>query len=548
MLKKVISILVAVLVHSTLTGKELVVGTDFHCWACQTPLDEFDQKCSRCGTGTICPSCGKCKCDYRPSGGNTPQSAKELFEKLVDGAEEVRVSGVADQQKVEGEVLAMLVQESGIPDAVAPRKVQESIIPADFQDETFKAIAEVVFPRARSGQVFNPNVMKSIIKNPEVTQEAVGLCSATYDAKALPAYLEAIRNASKRGLALMAMTDVGQELLDGGQPDLETAFDAITRARDVLSRPTHLLSVVRQEREELPAYLLELEHRQLERDFIGLDTGFTHFNRVANGLCEGLTVIAGSPSVGKTTFMSQMQHETSRLNRVPTIFFSYEQSKDELRVKALARLGMVNSRDVLRGKLSVDMGQWEKVKKAAIKMFEYSELLHIIEADAFTTIDKVQAIVEGVMNRHKTDKAAVFVDYLQKVPMPEGKGFSSRREDVSFVCSEFRRLSRALHIPVVALSSEARAAYNKKTFDAFKESGEIEYSTDIAAVFQTDRVRTQEFAAKGSPNRAVDLAVVKNRNGEVGTIQFTFYTEFAWFKEGDFKHAQYDEALPNEGA
>jgi len=520
---------------------------DFHCWYCKEPLDEHDDKCERCDEGTICPSCGKCRCDYQGKGGSalTPQSARALFEKLVDESEEIRTTRTPDLEPVEREVMAALIQEAGIAGAVAPRLIRDQVTPMDFQTESLMAIAEMIFPLAKTGQVINQNVMTCVFKDAELRKEAVGLCTETYEAQALPTYLEAIKNASRRTLALMAMADTAQELL-GGDANMEGAFGAITKAREELIRPTNLVSMAKPERDDWLRYCQELEEHQQENDFLGFDTGLAHYNRVSNGLTEGLTVVAGPPSVGKTSFANQMQHETARRNQIPTVFFSYEQSRNELRVKALARQSKVNSRSILRGKLSTDMAQWEKVETAAAELYEYSGLIHLVEADAHTTIDKMQLIIERVMLSNNTTKCAVFVDYLQIIPLAPGRTFGSKRENVSFICSELRRLCRELHVPIVAISSESRASYNKRTFEAFKESGEIEYSCDIAATFQTDKQRTKELFEGGSTCRAVKLAVLKNRNGEVATIDFMYYPELSWFKEESCVSSQYHEALPGE--
>jgi replicative DNA helicase len=81
---------------------------------------------------------------------------------------------------------------------------------------------------------------------------------------------------------------------------------------------------------------------------------------------------------------------------------------------------------------------------------------------------------------------------------------------------------------VIAISAENRAGYRSKQLDVFKESGGIEYSSDIAAILTHDREKTR--AADGK-YRVVDFNVVKNRNGELGVVKFKFYPERAEFVE-----------------
>ena len=89
-------------------------------------------------------------------------------------------------------------------------------------------------------------------------------------------------------------------------------------------------------------------------------------------------------------------------------------------------------------------------------------------------------------------------------------------------------MARSLDSPVIAISSENRAGYDSKKLDVFKESGGIEYSSDIAVVMTLNVEATR--AAHGN-YRVVDLNIVKNRNGDTAVVKFKFYPEYAEFIE-----------------
>ena len=147
------------------------------------------------------------------------------------------------------------------------------------------------------------------------------------------------------------------------------------------------------------------------------------------------------------------------------------------------------------------------------------------------------------MARHDTDECAVVLDYLQIVPASNDAGSKGVYDKVSFTCSELQRMARALRIPLVAISSESRSNYNKANMGVFKESGNIEYSADVAAVMRVNKDRTESLRNSGKEARAVDLVVVKNRNGENARIEFDFYEPYSLFVERNAERIDYHDGL-----
>ena len=70
---------------------------------------------------------------------------------------------------------------------------------------------------------------------------------------------------------------------------------------------------------------------------------------------------------------------------------------------------------------------------------------------------------------------------------------------------------------------------------AFKESGAIEYSTDVLIGLQLMGVGDKNFdvdAAKTKNPREVEAVILKNRNGRTGgKIRYDFYAMFNYFEE-----------------
>ena len=86
---------------------------------------------------------------------------------------------------------------------------------------------------------------------------------------------------------------------------------------------------------------------------------------------------------------------------------------------------------------------------------------------------------------------------------------------------------------------------------AFKESGAIEYSTDVLIGLQLKGIENRNFdidQAKSKNPREVEAVILKNRNGRTGgKIEFDFYAMFNYFAESDAVPAPSDdEALSSK--
>ena len=302
-----------------------------------------------------------------------------------------------------------------------------------------------------------------------------------------------------------------------------------------LDATRRLSGAAQSEGEELDAYFAALEAAQSKtNDFQGLDTGFSHLNRLINGLSSGLIVLGAMPSTGKTTFAKQIADQVvEKHSDTACLFVSLEQSKEELRVKTLSRLSGVENRDMQRGRLDTRSPAWAKVVEAKDAFAGFAGRLQVLEGDRATTVDRIRLAALQLRQKTEAARLLVVVDYLQIMPV-EGN-FGDTRQKVTFVTSELRRLARELDAPVLAIASVNRAAYNAKggSMEAFKESGDIEFSADVGLILVEDKDRKGDANYLGIMRkwRGVNLDVVKNRNGERGRIRLEFYPEVSRFKE-----------------
>ena len=87
-----------------------------------------------------------------------------------------------------------------------------------------------------------------------------------------------------------------------------------------------MVGTFKSEAEDWPTYFADLEAKQTKKEFIGLDTGFRHFNNLANGLPEGLFVVGAAPSITTSTFTAGLP-----IRYIPTFHGESTSTKSHLK-------------------------------------------------------------------------------------------------------------------------------------------------------------------------------------------------------------------------
>ena len=279
-----------------------------------------------------------------------------------------------------------------------------------------------------------------------------------------------------------------------------------------------------------------------------IPTGFKVLDDILDGgLYEGLYGIGAISSLGKTTFALQIADQIAEYGH-QVLIFSLEMSQNELIAKSISRntlkrviaaKGDVSDAKTTRGIMSgrkyplYNQTERELIKNAVGDYQSISKNIFIREGMGNVGVDNiVEQVKEHIRKANKLP--VVIVDYLQILMPHSERGTDKTNTDYAILT--LKRLSRDYKIPVVVISSFNRENYsNKVSMQSFKESGAIEYSSDVLIGLQLMGTGAKDFdvdEAKSKNPREIEAVILKNRNGRTGgKIRYNFYAMFNYFSE-----------------
>jgi replicative DNA helicase len=433
----------------------------------------------------------------------------------------------APPHSVEAEqaVLGGLMLDGNAWDAVA-----DIVTAADFYRRDhrliFEAIAEVAENRGSCDAV----TVSEHLERKGRLEEAGGLAYLGTIARDTPsaanvrAYAEIIRERS----ILRQLVAVGGEIAAAatdsrGRPATELVDEAERRVFEIAERGGRGRSGIVSIRDVLPQTIdrLDLLH-QSPGEIRGVPTGFTQLDRKTTGLQPGdLVVIAGRPSMGKTTLALNIAENAAIAKNVPSVIFSMEMSAEQLSLRLISSLGRVSQTHMRTGNCADE--DWSRIQAAVSQLSGVP--LYVDETPALTPTE-LRARARRL--KREKDLGLIVVDYLQLMQVSGTK--ENRATEISEISRSLKALAKELHVPVVALSQLNRAVEQrtdkKPVMSDLRESGAIEQDSDLILLIYREEVYDPATTRRG----VADIIIAKQRNGPVGEIQLTFLGEYTRFE------------------
>ena len=276
----------------------------------------------------------------------------------------------------------------------------------------------------------------------------------------------------------------------------------------------------------LPKVVESVEERmQNASDVTGMPTGFTDLDKMTSGLqSSDLIIIAGRPSMGKTSLALNMAEHVAIEKKMPVAVFSMEMASMQLTTRLIGSVGRVDQHKMRTGQLDDD--DWEKLTDSLGQLNEAP--IHIDEGSALNTFE-VRARARR-LQRQVGQLGLIVIDYIQLMSAPTGKQTENRATEISEISRSLKSLAKELNVPVVALSQLNRSVEQRvdkrPVMSDLRESGAIEQDADVIMFIYRDEVYNPESPDKG----LAEILLAKQRNGPVGVVKLTFLGQYTRFE------------------
>lgn len=262
-------------------------------------------------------------------------------------------------------------------------------------------------------------------------------------------------------------------------------------------------------------------------DVTGTSTGFVDLDKQTTGLQPGdLVVVAGRPSMGKTSFSMNLVENAAIAENKPVLVFSMEMPGTALAARMLASLSRVNSGRLRTGQLESE--DWPKLT-SAVGILQDKDI-YIDDTPALSPLE-VRTRARRIAAEHPEGIGLVMLDYLQLMRGNDGQsGNDNRTTEISNITRALKGLAKELECPVIILSQLNRSLEqrpNKRpVMSDLRESGAIEQDADIIMFIYRHEVYEPDTDQKG----IAEIIIGKQRNGPIGTVRLAWLGEFTRFE------------------
>ncbi|MDC0662524.1 replicative DNA helicase [Marinobacter sp. SS21] len=263
----------------------------------------------------------------------------------------------------------------------------------------------------------------------------------------------------------------------------------------------------------------------------GLTTGFQDLDDRTSGMQPSdLVIVAGRPSMGKTTFAMNLVENALLKTGEPILVFSMEMPSDSIVMRMLSSLGRIDQTKVRSGRLEED--DWPRLT-SAVSLLKDKPLY--IDDTAGLSPTELRSRARRVARENGGKLGMIMVDYLQLMRVPGNT--EGRTAEISEISRSLKGIAKELNCPVVALSQLNRSLEqrpNKRPVNSdLRESGAIEQDADVIMFVYRDEVYNEDTPDKG----VAEIIIGKQRNGPIGTVRLAFvgkYTKFEDLAHGDY--------------
>lgn len=346
-------------------------------------------------------------------------------------------------------------------------------------------------------------------------------------------YAETIKDKSK----LRAGISMGQEMAAICFQDNIAADDALEMVETLFSNFLQKRvneNLHESSREAFKAFFEKLGHRITDES--GIRSGYKAIDLLLHRL-EGLIILAARPGTGKTALAINIARNVAQQGK-PVVFFSLEQTQDQIFERMLAAEAEVSLEDIRTGAFVASPTDVEKLNSARASLLEALNRIHVDERDAIPT-----SHISSVARQKRLEWGEVgliVVDYLHILRLND----KQKVDALGDATKELRALGKELGCPVLVLSQlsrqpetqtginsdgETQRVRRRPELTDLRSSGEIEQSADVVMFLYRESYYDQSGYVPDEDE--IEVIVKKHRNGRTGNTSLIWMPKYIKFKD-----------------
>jgi len=408
-------------------------------------------------------------------------------------------------------------------------RISDQLIERDFYRQDHRLIYRAIYILAERNEPFDVVTLSEFLEKDGSLVQAGGLAylgelaANTPSVANITAYAKIVRERATLRQLISVSNEIadsayypkgreGDEILD----DAERKIFQIAEARPKSGGPVALNQLLTNTVNTIDMLF------NSDSQITGLSTGFDDLDEQTSGLQPSdLIIVAGRPSMGKTTFAMNLVENALMKSDKTILVFSLEMPSESLVMRMISSLGRIEQGRVRTGKLNDE--DWSRLT-STVALLQSRKLY--IDDTAGISPTEMRARARRVA-REQGDIGMIMVDYLQLMQL--GGSSDNRVNEISEISRSLKALAKEFNCPVVALSQLNRSLEqrpNKRPINSdLRESGAIEQDADVIMFVYRDEVYHPETEHKG----IAEIIIGKQRNGPIGTTRLMFHGRFTRF-------------------
>jgi replicative DNA helicase len=409
-------------------------------------------------------------------------------------------------------------------------KVVERVRQEDFYRKDHRIIFRAISELSEDGQPYDIVTVAEWLENHQLLDEAGGmrnlaaLAENTPSASNISAYADIVRKRSILRQLITATTDINDTVFN---PQGRTSEQILEYAEQTVFEIAERENQGRKSYLGIKEYLKgaleridELFHK--DSPITGIATGYDDLDMKTAGFQRSdLIIVAGRPSMGKTSFAINVAEHAAIKGKHSVAVFSMEMPGEQLAMRMMSSLGRIDQNKIRTGKLSDE--DWPRLT-SAVSILQEAKMF--IDDTPALTPQELRARCRRISREHGLDM--VVVDYLQLMQVAGTK--ENRATEISEISRSLKAMAKELSIPVIALSQLNRSLESRTdrrpVMSDLRESGAIEQDADVILFIYRDEVYDEDSVDKG----VAEIIIGKQRNGPIGKIKLAFRGQYTRFE------------------